>query len=529
MSYTSITFICFLLVTGIAYFLVPRRVQWGVLLAASLGFYVLSCGVRTLFLVAACGVLYGAGLLIGRLADGFAARKKELAKEERKALKKAVTWKKKGVVFCAVLLVLLMLLGTKYFNFFGAIGNDISAFFGMGAPIPVLKILMPLGISYYTLMGISYIVDVYRGTAKPEKNPLMLLLYLCYFPHIIEGPFDRYTRLTSQFRTPHPFDYDRMANGGIRLIWGLFKKFVIADRAGLIVNTIFADPGSYGGSVQFVAILLYTFQIYAEFSGCMDMVCGVSQMFGVDIAENFKRPFFAVSINDFWRRWHITLGEWLKDYIFYPVSLSSHFQKLNERLRRRIKSEHLTTLLPSAYALFFVWFANGMWHGASGKYIFYGLYYYALMMLGQALRPLSAKILARLYIPRESRGYHVFEILRTGLIVCFGMMIFRADTLQQAWSMFQSIFTRFEASQLFDGTLLVSGIHASDYVILLAAFCLLFVISLLQERGVAIRQKLAVQILPVRWSVYFGLLFAFIIFGAYGGDFTNTAFIYGEF
>ena len=136
----------------------------------------------------------------------------------------------------------------------------------------------------------------------------------------------------------------------------------------------------------------------------MDMVCGVSQMFGVDIAENFKRPFFAVSINDFWRRWHITLGEWLKDYIFYPVSLSSHFQKLNERLRRRIKSEHLTTLLPSAYALFFVWFANGMWHGASGKYIFYGLYYYALMMLGQALRPLSAKILAKLYIPRESRG-----------------------------------------------------------------------------------------------------------------------------
>lgn len=185
MSYTSITFICFLLVTGIAYFLVPRRVQWGVLLAASLGFYVLSCGVRTLLLVAACGILYGAGLLIGRLTDGFAARKKELAKEDRKALKKAVTRQKKFVVFCAVLLVLLMLLGTKYFNFFGTIGNDISAIFGMGAPIPVLKILMPLGISYYTLMGISYIVDVYRGTAKPEKNPLMLLLYLCYFPHII--------------------------------------------------------------------------------------------------------------------------------------------------------------------------------------------------------------------------------------------------------------------------------------------------------------------------------------------------------
>lgn len=529
MSYTSITFICFLLVTGIAYFLVPKRIQWGVLLAASLGFYVLSCGARVLLLVAACGILYGAGLLIGRLADGFAEKKKGLDKESRKALKKAVTRQKKYVVFGAVLLTLLMLLGTKYFNFFGSIGNGITGLLGMGAPIPVLKILMPLGISYYTLMGISYVVDVYRGTANPEKNPLMLLLYLCYFPHIIEGPFDRYTRLTTQFRTPHPFDYDRMTNGGIRLIWGLFKKFVIADRAGLIVNTIFADTASYGGSVQLAAVLLYTFQIYAEFSGCMDMVCGISQMFGVDMAENFKRPFFAVSINDFWRRWHITLGEWLKDYIFYPVSLSGHFQKINERLRRHIKSEHLTTLLPSAYALFFVWFANGMWHGASVKYIVYGLYYYALMMLGQALRPLSAKAMARLHIMRESRGYHLFEVLRTGLIVCFGMLIFRADTLQQAGSMFASIFTKFGAFQLFNGTLLVSGIGVSDYVILALAFCLVLTISLLQERGVQIRQRLAAQMLPVRWMVYFGLLFAFIIFGAYGGNFTNTAFIYGEF
>ena len=529
MSYTSITFIVFLLLTGCAYFLVPKRVQWGVLLVASLGFYILSCGSRTLLLVAACGILYGAGLLLGRLADGFAAKKKELAKEERKALKKAVTRKKKAVVLVAVILTLLMLLGTKYINFFGSIGNGISSMLGMGQPIPVLKILMPLGISYYTLMGISYLVDVYRSTAKPEKNPLMLLLYLCYFPHIIEGPFDRFTKLTTQFRTPHPFDYDRVANGGIRLVWGLFKKFVIADRAGLIVNTIFADPASYGGSVQFAAVLLYTFQIYAEFSGCMDMVCGVSQMFGIDLAENFKRPFFAVSINDFWRRWHITLGEWLKDYIFYPVSLSGHFQKLNERMRRHIKSEYLLTLLPGAYALFFVWFANGMWHGASVKYIVYGLYYYSLMMLGQAVHPVSAKVLARLGVQRETRGYHVFEVLRTGLIVCFGMLIFRADSLHQAGSMFTAILTKFNAWQLVDGTLLVPGIHGSDYVILGLAFVLVLVVSLLQERGIAIREKLGAQMLPIRWTVYFSLLFAFIIFGAYGGNFTNTAFIYGEF
>lgn len=529
MSYATITFLIFLLGTGIAYFVVPKKLQWFILLGASMAFYVLSCGVRTVFLIAAAAVIYASALAMDKLDRSFALRKKELEKDDRKALKKKTNSRKKVIVFISILLTLLMLLGTKYFNFFGDIVNGVGGIWGHDSILPPVKLLMPLGISYYTLMGISYTVDVYRGTTGAEKNPLMLLLFLCYFPHIIEGPFDRYDALAKQFREPHYIDYDRIKNGGIRFVWGIFKKVVIADRAGLIVNTIFGDAASYSGSVQLLAVILYTFQIYAEFSGCMDMVCGASQMFGITIAENFKRPFFSTSINEFWRRWHITLGAWLKDYVFYAVSLSGHFRRLNERLKKHVRSKHLLALLPSAYALFFVWFCNGLWHGASGKYIFYGLYYYILMMLGQALKPASARLLTRLGISRDTGRYRVFEIIRTCIIVCFGMLIFRSSELKQAGMIFVNIFTGFGSSQLFDGTLLFKGITVWDYLILAVAFVILLTVSLLQERGCDLRDSLSAQILPLRWTIYLALLFSIIILGAYGGSFNNMSFIYGEF
>lgn len=529
MNYPTVTFMFFLLASGFVYFAVPKKLQWGVLLAVSMSFYILSCGSKTIFLLAATGIIYFAALGLQRYENIFSTKKEGLKRDDKKALKKSILRKKKTLVFISVSAVLMLLLGTKYFNFFGSIINNITGFADSGLSVPHLEILLPLGISYYTLMAISYVTDVYRGTVKAEKNPLMLLLFLCYFPHIIEGPFDRYGHLSDQFRAPHYMDYDRIKTGGIRMVWGLFKKFVIADRAGLIVSTVFADTSSCSGSVLLFAVLLYTLQIYAEFSGCMDIVCGTSQMFGIGIAENFKRPFFAGSINEFWRRWHMTLGTWLKDYIFYPISLSSHFKKINEKAKKHIKSKYLLTLLPSAYALFFVWFCNGLWHGASGKYIFYGLYYYIFMMLGQMIKPISDKLLSRFKISRGQGLYHILEVLRTWIIVCFGMLIFRSETLSQAGNIFIRIFSDFRISGISDGTLLSGGISGHDYIILALSFLLLFTVSLMQEKGIKMREQISQQFLPLRWTVYLILLFSVIIFGAYGGNFNNATLIYGEF
>ncbi len=555
MNYATITFLCFLLAVGVIYFATPKKFQWLTLLSASLLFYMLSCGIMAAFLPAAATVVYAAGILLSRADAKLAVQLGKTGKasaspvpadastitdqagctdkgskiSDRKAMKKQTERKKKQIVAISVILLIAMILSTKYCNLFGSAANAAAGILGFGKVLPTFHIIMPLGISYYTLMGISYITDVYRKTIPAERNPLRLLLFLCYFPHITEGPFERYGQLSPQFKEPHSISYDRIKDGGIRLLWGIFKKLVIADRAGLIVNTIFSHHGDYSGGALAAAAILYTLQIYAEFSGCMDMVCGASQMLGITMPENFRQPFFSRSVGEFWRRWHITLGQWLKDYVFYPVSLSRHFRTVNEKVRRRISSRHLLTLVPSAYALFFVWFCNGLWHGAGIKFIVYGLYYYALMMLGQAFKPLSDRCLSSLGISRGSRPYHFFEIMRTCVIVCFGMIIFRADDLTQAASISSRIFlapglTR-TASELFA----IKGIDGWDYLILVLSFFLLLAVSLAKERGICLRSSLSRKVLPVRWTAYMLLIFSIIILGAYGGDFVNTTFIYGEF
>lgn len=529
MNYPTIMFLVFVMFTGIVYFSVPKKMQWSVLLLSSIAFFILACGIRVVFLLIACTILYISALIIQHFDDSFSKIRKILEKSERTILKKKVQRKKKTILIIAIICVLCMLLCTKYFNFFGSIANDLAGLLGYKDIVPFVKILMPLGISYYTLMGISYITDVFRGSIKAEKNPFMLLLFLCYFPHITEGPFDRYDKLAFQFRKPHYIDYERIKNGGIRFVWGLFKKFVIADRAGLIVNTVFSEHENLGGSIMTLAVILYTLQLYAEFSGCMDMVCGISDMFGIREAENFRRPFFASSIADFWQRWHITLGQWLKDYVFYPISLSSHFKRINDSIRKKGLSEHFTIFLPSAYALFFVWFINGMWHGASGKFIFYGLYYYILMMAGRITAPASEKIVSYLKTDKNSRVYHVFTVIRTCIIVCFGMLIFRSDTLSDAGNIFISIITDQNISEVFSGVLINSNTHLRDFLILFISSVILFCVSLLQEKGVSVKALLSMQKLPVRWILYLCLLFSVIILGAYGGAYDNMALIYGEF
>lgn len=523
MSYTTITFLIFLPAAGLLYYIVPKRIQWTVLLAASLAFYILTCGKMTVFLLAATAVIYAAGLALGRLDRSFDSRKKELDRAAKKELKKKTDSKKRAVVLVSVILMVLMIFCTKYFNFFGDIINSITNAIAHSRPVPALQILMPLGISYYTLMGISYIVDVYRKTAKPEKNPLMLMLFLCYFPHIVEGPFDRYDSLCSQLRAPHHIDYQRIKNSGIRLVWGFFKKLVIADRAGLIVSTVFAEPGTYSGSVQLLAVILYTLQIYAEFSGCMDIVCGASGMFGIDIAENFRRPFSSRSISEFWRRWHITLGEWLKDYVFYPVSLSGHFRKINTFVKKHVSSGYLTALIPGAYALFFVWFCNGLWHGASVKYIVYGLYYYVLMMLGKFTEPYTDKLAKKLHINKESKGYSVFQVARTVVIVNVGMLLFRSSTLVEFGKLFGKMFTSINFMDF------CSIIKIQDGIILAVGFVVMLLVGIIKEKGIDIRMWLIEHNFVIRWLVYYFLLFSTIILGAYGIGYGGAAAIYAQF
>lgn len=524
MSYTAFTFIIFMIVTGLLYFIMPRRARWTVLLTASYIFYFLSSKLLLASLLATTVSVYLSGLALGRINEQFALAKKTATKEEKKALRQKTALRKKRVVLLAVLFNFGLLIFFKYFNFFGETVNSIFGLFSNLSPVPHLNLLMPLGISYYTLQSVSYVVDVYRGKVEPDRHFGRLALFVSFFPQIVEGPIGRYGQLAHQLYEPHRVSCANLLQGMEMILWGLFKKMVVADRAGVFVDAVFRDSAAYTGLPVMLAVLLYTIQIYADFSGVMDIVRGVARLFGIQMALNFRRPFFSASVQEFWRRWHITLGAWLRDYVFYPVSLSKPILLLGKKAKKICKG-HTGRQLPAICALFFVWFGNGLWHGAGWKFIAYGLYYYVIMTIGTLFEPLSVKLLQTFHIDREGKPWRAFQVLRTCAFVYFGMLIFRAPSLRAAGSAFASMFR----GPFLGGGLLLPKFEAVDWLLLGASVLLMLIVSILQERDISVRALLAKQPLPIRWVIYFAALFIVIIFGIYGDGYHVGTFLYGQF
>lgn len=527
MYYSQLSFLAFLVVSGVLYFAVPKKIKWCVLLLASMAFYIINSRMLTFFILISSVIIYLSGIGIEKINKKFSAAKEGLERTEIKVLKNKFRSRKRVVLTVCVVLNLGFLLVIKYSPFFVSTFNFISSAFGAN-PFNLPKFVMPLGISYYTLTGISYMADTYSGVSKAERNPFKVLLYLVYFPHIVEGPFSKYSDISKTLYSGASFDYTRFLSGLMRILYGLVKKLVIADRLALVVNPVFENYASCSGLQIFIAVIFYTFQIYAEFSGCMDIVCGVSEIFGVELAENFNQPFFSKSIDEFWRRWHITLGVWLKTYVFYPVAFSSKMKKLNANARKKI-GPYYGTLIATSIALFCVWFSNGFWHGASWKYVLYGLYYFLLMMIGKIVQPLADKIYTKLKINKESNAYGIFAVLRTDIIVLFGMLLFRAPTLSQAGNMFSSIFTKFFNATGSQGLLSYPNFSYKDLIVVAVGFVLMLGVGLAKEKGINIREKILSKNCVLHMVVILALVFMLVIFAVYGAGTGKSPFIYGQF
>ena len=488
MSYASIEFLLFVLVLVFIYYVFPKKYRYIVLLIGSLIFYYLFSGKYIIFILLSSIITYFGGKLIEKYTD-----------------------KRKLILILSILLNLSFLLVLKYNNFFG------DMFRVIGVNIPYKKFILPIGISYYTLETISYLTDIYRKRMKAESNYLKVLLFLVYFPQIVEGPIASYSRLSKTLFNTEKFNYDNFVSSFVLIGWGFVKKLVIADRAGIFVSKVFEN--NYGGILLVIGVILYTLQIYADFSGCIDIVTGVSELFGVKLDENFRRPFFSKSIQEFWRRWHITLGTWLKEYVFYPISLSKINMKLNLKLMK-MKSKYLSKFIITAFPLFFVWFFNGMWHGASFKYVVYGLYYYVLMMIGILLEPIFKKIISIFKVNTEVWSYKFFQAIRTILIVCFGMFLFRVDSFAQMGLMLHS-----KAS----AALFSLGLKKADFVLLIVGAFIMLIVGVMQEFNINIRKELQKQNLIFKWLMYYIIIFSIIIFGIYGKGYDAASFIYGGF
>jgi D-alanyl-lipoteichoic acid acyltransferase DltB (MBOAT superfamily) len=371
--------------------------------------------------------------------------------------------------------------------------------------------IVPMGISFYTLQIVAYMVDVYKGVIAAEKNIAKYMLFVSYFPQIIQGPIPRYSQLGEQLVEGHLFDENKFVKGFCLCIWGFFLKLVIADKAGVIVNMVFDNYPAYSGLYIFMASILYSIQLYADFLACTTLAQGVSKMFGIELIDNFARPYFATSIKDFWRRWHISLSSWLRDYVYIPLG--------GNRKGKVRKSVNL--------AITFLF--SGLWHGAGFKFLVWGLLHAVYQIVGDATFNIREKLYNKCKIDVHSKVKKTMKQIGTFMLVNLAWIIFRADTLIIALSMIKHMFSDFNPWILFDDRIFTLGLEWKEVLVLLIAICILWWVGKFHERGISVSDKIIGMKLPLRWAVYIVAIIGIIIFGTYGYGFNAQDFIYGGF
>ena len=510
MSFVSLEFTGFVCALMLLYFITPMRVRCYVLLLGSLFFYYQSGWQGMVFLGAAGLITYLSALAIGAL------RQDKLPRKDGALPGKEVAF---TILMISLVLLFAMLLYAK-------IGHHLQEAFDQviqGKGITV-SVIIPLGISYYTLAAVGYLADVYWKKDQPEKDPLRLMLYLCYFPQILQGPIPKHKILAPKLVEGHRFDYERVCFGLQRALWGFFKKLVIADRLLMMVSQVFDNYRDYAGVYFVFGLVGAVFQLYADFSGCMDIALGVSQIFGITLEENFRRPFFAASAAEFWRRWHISLGKWFREYVYMPLCASSWVLETGKFFRKhggKTVSRNVVTTIP----LLVVWILTGLWHGTGADYVVWGLYWGSIMVLSTWLAPFYKKINRRLGLTEDLFWWRVVRQARTFVIYMIGRLLtLPGDLAASAW-IGRKIFT-WNPWVLLDGTFFRLGWSAQDAWVVIFSLLILWRVSVLQERGVQIRAAVAKWPLPVRWAFYLGAVLAVAVLGIYGSGSGAASFVY---
>ena len=531
MAFVSFPFIMLVAITAVIYFVVPKRYQWCVLLIASYVYFWINSEWLVGWLLLSTLITFFTGKaisVINKKAKAYlAACAETLSAKERKEYKNQAKKKTKWILLTGVILVLGILICMKYFNFFAGNANLLLA--KIGIQIPTMRFLLPLGISFYTLQAVAYMTDVYRGKYDADTHVGKFMLFMSYFPQIVQGPIARYNQLANQFYEEHSFDYKRVMYGVQLILWGWMKKMIIADRIAIPVNEIFNHYTQYHGLMIFLGAAFYGLQVYADFSGGMDIARGVSQIFGIELELNFKQPYFSRSVEEFWRRWHITLGSWMRDYVFYPLSLSKYFGKLSKQ-SRKIFGNFVGKRLPAFLAMFIVYFLVGFWHGANWTYIVYGIWNGIFIVLGILLEEVYNKARTKCGIEEESFTWKLFQMLRTFSVISLGRLFSNAGSLNASLHMFRLMTQKwYDLSALVDGTLARLGLDTANWIILAIFVLIMLLVDNQHEKGVQIREKIASQNIVFRWAIYYGAILALLIFGLYGPGYDSAGFIYEQF
>ncbi len=532
MTLVSFSFVGFFFIVLAVYYLMPGRFQWIVLLLASLAFYFLSAQPFTfLYVLLSVVTVYFAA----RRIDGLSARRR--MQPDDRQLDAKLGRQIKTIYILALIIMIGMLAALKYSNF--VLGNVclIAKLFAPQTEIITVHFAASLGISFYTLQMVGYLTDVYWGMAECEKNIARMALFNLYFPQMISGPINRYKSLSGELFGEHSFEYGRVRSGIWRIAIGFFKKLVISEQLIGAVDAVYADTQVYGGIFVWIGTILYVIQIYADFAGCMDIVLGVSECFGVELTENFRIPFTSRSIQEFWQRWHITLGAWLKDYIMYPLLRSAAWGRLTKNIKKAM-GKKAARQLPTFLAMLVLWLAMGLWHGGGWNFIGEGIWFWLVIVLGQTLKPRGDSLLKKLRVREESRWWYCFQCARTTFIYAVGALFFKAGSLAGALRMLGSALNPSRVME--SASRILAVINALDDSMgtvklgwaalgVLFGFLIMIIFGRMEKRNRPVREWLAEKPVVLRGVLTVLFIFGIIIFGAYGPGYSSSEFIYGGF
>lgn len=489
MLFNSFHFIIFFPIVVIAYFILPHRMRWIFLLVASYYFY-MCWKMEYIFLIIISTLIdYYVGIQMG---------------------KTSVQAKRKKFLVLSLLTNLGLLFSFKYFNFFNDslryVFNHYNIFYG----IPAFKVILPVGISFYTFQTLSYSIDVYQGKTKPEKHLGIFALYVSFFPQLVAGPIERSNHLLPQFLKKHNFDYPRVKNGLLLMLWGFFKKVVIADRLAILVNQVYNNPTEYTGIPLIVATFFFAFQIYCDFSGYSDIAIGTALVMGFDIMENFRQPYHSASVSEFWKRWHISLSTWFKDYFYIPLGGN-----------RVVKWRWY-------YNIILVFLVSGLWHGANWTFIAWGALHGFYMLFAISTRLMRERVANMMGLNKVPKLFKIFKIFITFSLVCFGWVFFRANNISDALFIVSRLFVGWQVVLEFGKLkhlILSLGLNKYQFFIAIASIAIMEFVHLLQRQYGSMRGLISKQPIFLRWTAYYGLILGLFLFG----ELNVQQFIYFQF
>ena len=483
MIFNSIDFLIFFPIVTLCYFLIPHRFRWSLLLIASCIFYMSFIPQYILI------------LFLTIIIDYFAAIYIEKSKEEKK---------RKIFLTISIISTIFILFIFKYFNFFNENVAKIAQFIGWNYSLHSLSLILPIGLSFHTFQSLSYVIEVYYGRQKAEKHFGIYSLYVMFYPQLVAGPIERPQNLLHQFYEKHNFRYTQFKEGLKLMIWGFFKKVVIANNLAIIVNLIYDKPQEYYGILLIIATIFFAFQIFCDFSGYSDIALGAAQIMGFKLMINFNRPYYAKSISEFWRRWHISLSTWFKDYVYIPLG------------GNRVS-------VPRWYLnLFIIFLISGIWHGANWTFIIWGALHGIFMVIGIMTEKTRNKLNKFFRIYKIPAIHNLIKSIIVFIMVCFTWIFFRANKLTDAYYIITHMFTNIRLN-INEIIFELGKLHITKayFIIMILSILLMEIVHMIQEGVIKLNYK-KIHNNPLSWII---LILIILLFGG----FNNIPFIYFQF